>query len=147
MELLVATDGSEEATTALRYAIDLVRATDGSLTVAHAVSPAILEGGGTAPVTGFADADSRLRTEPIDEAEERGERYLSNAAQIAESSDVPVTTELLYGEPSAAIADFGADFDTIVVGHRGRGERGAAYMGSVARSVVEQARVPVVVAR
>jgi nucleotide-binding universal stress UspA family protein len=138
MRLLVAVDGSEQSDGALAHAVELVEAAGGSLAVVHAVDPAAHE------VEGATGGD-RLVVEDEADAEARAERILDDAAARVES--VPVTTELLHGDPREAIPEFAAEegFDGIVVGHRGLSERRERVLGSVAKSLVERSTVPVTV--
>lgn len=149
MNLLVAHDGSDEADRALSYACDIADATDGSITVVHAVDPAVTDIGGSDPITTISDADGRLIVESLADAEDRGMAILEDAVEFAADRDRTVETELLYGDPVRAIPDYAesAAVDTIYVGHRGRSDRAAALVGSVAKELVERATIPVTVVR
>ncbi|GAB6861400.1 universal stress protein [Haloplanus litoreus] len=149
MKLLVAVDGSEEANEALAYATDIADATNGSVTVAYAVDPAIYDRGGTGPISSLSDAEQRLVIENIEDTENRGLEVLDDATDFAADLGQEVETELLYGTPVVAITDFAEEegFDTIVVGHRGRSERTERLLGSVAKGIVERTTVTVTVVR
>ncbi|MFA9425128.1 universal stress protein [Natronorubrum sp. A-ect3] len=149
MDCLAAVDGSKESENALAYAADIADAMDGSITVVYAVNPTAHDEGGDEPTVSLWDADQRLVLESIDDAEQRGLELLENAADFANELGHDVETELLYGNPVAAVTDFAEDdgFDTIFVGHRGRSERAGLMIGSVAKSIVERATVPVTVVR
>jgi nucleotide-binding universal stress UspA family protein len=140
MRLLVAVDGSEQSDGALAHAAHLAEATGGSLTLVHAVDPAVQEVTGADPHDG-----DRLVVEDETAAETRAERILDDAA--ASVAGVAVTTELLHGDPREVIPEFAAAerFDGIVVGHRGLSERRERVLGSVAKSLVERSPVPVTV--
>lgn len=147
MHLVVAVDGSEESERALLHAADLTAAIDGRLTAVHAVAPAVRDRGGTGPFAGLAEAEGRLLTEPIEDAEARGERVLENAAAIVDGEGVDLETELLYGEPVETIAGFleSEPVDGLVVGHRGLSEHAEQRMGSVAKDMLGHSPVPVTV--
>lgn len=149
MKLLVAVDGSQESKHALEYATDIADATGGSITAVHAVDPDVYEEGGSEPISGLSDADQRLLIRSVADAEERGLDILDDAARMAEAFGVELATELLYGDPVREITDYAeeAGFDTIYVGHRGRSERTDLMIGSVAKTLVERATVPVTVVR
>jgi nucleotide-binding universal stress UspA family protein len=149
MKLLVAVDGSSEADDALAYATDIADATNGSITVAYAVDPAIYDVGGNAPVSSLSDAERRLLVEDVGDAEDRGLDVLEGAAALAAELGQDVETELLYGDPVVAITDYAEseEFDTIYVGHRGRSERTERMLGSVAKGLVERTTVTVTVVR
>lgn len=141
MRLLVAVDGSEQSDNALSHAVRVAEATDGSVTVVHAVDPEVQEVA-EAPPTG----DDRLVVEDEEDAEARAERVI-DAAVAAVGDRVPVTSELLHGDPRETIPDLAASegYDGIVVGHRGLSERRERVLGSVAKSLVERSEVPVTV--
>jgi nucleotide-binding universal stress UspA family protein len=145
----VAVDGSEAADDALAHAVTVGDATGASITVAHAVDPVVYDVGGSEPVSGLSDADRRLILEDVGDAEDRGLEILEAATEFARTLDCEVETELLYGDPVAAVTDYAeeAGFDAIFVGHRGRSERTDLMLGSVAKDVVERATVPVTVVR
>ncbi|ELY44603.1 universal stress protein [Natronorubrum sulfidifaciens] len=149
MKLLVAVDGSEASENALTYAATLADAMDGSITVVHAADPTVHDEGGNEPDVSLWDADQRLVLESVADVEQRGLDLLDDASAVADDLGHDVAVELLYGNPVAEIADYAEaeGFDTIFVGHRGRSERAGLMLGSVAKSLVERATVPVTVVR
>lgn len=148
MELLVAVDGSEESERALEYAGDIARATDGSITVIHAIEPDVYSASGGEPMSA-SDRQNRLIIDSLDAAEEQGQAILDEVTELAKKQGLDVTSELRYGEPVKTIVDYADEegFETIFVGHRGRSERVAGILGSVARDLVERSPVPVTVVR
>ncbi|MFC7131594.1 MULTISPECIES: universal stress protein [Salinibaculum] len=149
MKLLVATDGSDPAENALAYATDIGDATGGQITAVYAVDPAVYERRGSEPASGLGDADERFIIESVEQAEERGLEILEDAVDFCADLGQDIETELLYGDPVSQIAAYAEEngFETIVVGHRGRSEHEEAMLGSVAKSLVERATVPVAVVR
>ena len=149
MKLLVAVDGSEESERAIAYATDIADATDGSITLVHAVDPDVYDRGGTEPAADLADARDRLIVDSVEAAEDRGLEVLDAAIEFAADLGRDVSGELLYGDPPEAIAGFAEDggFDTVYVGHRGRSARTVRFLGSVAEDVVQRSTVPVTVVR
>ena len=148
MKLLVAIDGSEESNRALAAAVEIATATDGSITLIHAIEPDIYDAGGIEPVSASERRD-RLIIDSLDSAEEQGQSIVDEAIAFANKSGVEVWDELRYGRPAQTITDFAEEgnFDAIYLGHRGRGDRTIEFLGSVARDVVERASVPVTVVR
>ncbi|MDY7081008.1 MAG: universal stress protein, partial [Halobacteria archaeon] len=71
MKFIVAVDGSEQSESALRYAIDIARGTDSSITVIHSVMPEIYNEGG------------EILIEDMSEAETRADTVLEEAAETA----------------------------------------------------------------
>jgi len=95
MQLLVAVDGSEESENALAYAADIADATDGSITVVHAVDPTAYDEGGANRSRRFR---MRTRADPrgVADAEQRGLDLTDEAAAFADElgHDVAVETPL-----------------------------------------------------
>lgn len=134
--ILVATDGSDDASTATEHAVGLARRLDATV-------------GGVAVVetrTGYDNAivdpeevDRRLR--------ERGRRSLDELESLAERADVPVTTELRSGAPHeeilAAVGE--RDADLVVIGATGRSSFKRALLGGTVDAVVRLSPVPVLV--
>lgn len=147
MEFAVATDGSTHSEAAIEHALALAEATGGRLSVLHVRSPTVTEEVRDGPVAEVADAADRLVVEDPDDAEERGERILDDAARVADDAPVPVRTELLEGDPVEAVVEFAEreGVNGIVVGHRGLSERYEDHLGSVAKSLVTRSPVPVTV--
>jgi nucleotide-binding universal stress UspA family protein len=143
MRHLVATDGSALGDEAVRYAARHTVAFDGTLVIAHVLTPD----------SELIDGTIVLPGEEAAVAE--GERVLERARSVAtdatdgDDADLAVETELLTGRPAEAITDFAAetDADAIYVGHRGLSEEREQVVGSVAKSVVDKATVPVTVIR
>lgn len=149
MRLLVAIDGSTPSVNALSYALDLADATDGSVTAVYAADPAAYTTTGEDPGGGPRERADRIVVESETDAEERGQRILDEAAARADAGEYGVTigTELLHGDPREVIPDLASseEYDGLVVGHRGLSERQERVLGSVAKSFVEHAHVPVTV--
>lgn len=142
MRYLVAVDGSEESDEAVRCASRHAAAMGADLTIAHTL----------APETEFADGEITLPGD--DRAIERGDRMLRQARELAtdtvEDGEVlSIETELLAGRPAHSIATHAAsiDADAVYVGHRGLSKKREQVVGSVAKSVIDRASVPVTVVR
>lgn len=146
MEFLVGVDGSAESKNALEWAVEMAAGTGASLTVIHVVVPAVFDEGGEEPVS-VVEADTRLIQEGLESAERRGYAVIEDVEELASNLGHEVRTELIYGDPAAGILSFAEQgtFDAIFVGHRGRGTRAELLLGSVAKRLVERARVPVTV--
>ncbi|HSC48705.1 MAG TPA: universal stress protein [Gaiellaceae bacterium] len=135
-QILVATDGSENAQFAVEEAISLARSSGARLVVAyvrHAPLPVLGE-----PV--YQRALSReLRT-----AEETTGVVATQACDLGVDAEV----EIVEGNPAARILELARirDVDLIVVGSRGLGTLAGALLGSVSREVVHRADRPVLVA-
>jgi nucleotide-binding universal stress UspA family protein len=141
MSYLVATDGSTESDKAVRYAARQAAAFDETLVIAHVLTPDSELVDGTLVLPGE------------EAAVEVGEDVLANARATAEEAlgdeSVDVRTELLTGRPANAVAEYAteANVTAIYVGHRGLTAEREQVVGSVAKSVVDKATVPVTVIR
>ncbi|KOX95613.1 MULTISPECIES: universal stress protein [Halorubrum] len=140
MSYLVATDGSTESDEAVRYAARQAVAFYETLEIAHVLTPDSELVDGTIVLPGE------------EAAVEAGQGVLESARSIAEeAADEPITveTQLLTGRPADAITEYAAEepVDAIYVGHRGLSEEREQVVGSVAKSIVDKADVPVTVIR
>lgn len=143
MQYVVATDGSIESDEAVQWAAGHASSFGADLEVVHVLTPEtkIIDGAVVMPGE--------------EAAIEEGERILGQARDLAvetaetAGAGMEVDTELLTGRPAAAIADHAADIDAdaIYIGHRGLSSEREQVVGSVAKSVVDRATVPVMVIR
>ena len=142
-KLLVAVDGSEEATSATRTATELAETVDSEVHVAYAMreeryrphlGPEMWEGW----EEGFERAKRSARSWVEGEAQ-----------RIKGEGAIKVEPHLLIGRPDAAIVwlaeEIGADL--VLVGSRGLGAMRRTLIGSVSDSVVRHAHCPVMVVR
>jgi len=143
MRYLVATDGSEESDNAVRYASTQAVAFDATLEITHVLQPK----------TELIDGEIVLPGG--DRASELGEQTLEQARRLAAktvdeyTAGVSIETQLLTGRPAEVITRHAqeTDADAIYVGHRGLSEEREQVVGSVAKSVVDKATIPVTVTR
>jgi Universal stress protein UspA and related nucleotide-binding proteins len=135
---VVATDGSTVSDEAVTHAAEHAAAMDVTLEIVHVI----------APETTFVDGElvRPSETELLDE----GNEVLDRARALAtDTADVTVETELLTGRPADAIAEHATDTgaEAIYVGHRGLSKKREQVVGSVAKSVLDRATLPVTVVR
>lgn len=141
MKFLVATDGSGISDTAVEYAASEATAWDAPLEVVHVLTPE----------TELVDGNLVLPGE--DEAMEYGEQTLRQAKDRAvetvmeDNAEIEITTKLLAGRPAEAIVERADETDSsgIYVGHRGLSDERERVVGSVAKTVVDKATVPVTI--
>ncbi|QLK25488.1 universal stress protein [Natrinema zhouii] len=134
--ILVATDGSEAAATAVEHAIALAERFD-------------------APLYGIAVVDERTEydTGIVDPAEakrhhrERASGWLEELESTADSAGVPVETAVRSGVPHEEVLDYAAELNAgaIVLGSRGRSSFKGALLGSTVDRVVRITDRPVLV--
>lgn len=138
-KILIATDGSTSAREAVQFGLELAEEHAAEVTFVH-----------VAPVLDRSFADGigvpAARLHRIDEVDRRP---LEDALALAAEQDVDATAELLAGLPADEIVAYAdsLDADLIVLGSRGRGAIATALLGSVSRSVLHEARRPVLVVR
>ena len=134
--VLLATDGSPDATLAARSAIELCERTGSELHVVHV---------GEYLPTYFAYTEE----EPA-ELRRNAQRLLEGQVESIQAAGGTVAgTHLRLGRPAEQIIDLSEDIGTgiIVVGSRGQGALRRAVLGSVSESVVRYAHCPVFVVR
>ena len=118
MRYIVATDGSEEADAAVRYASTQASAFDASLDLVHVLTPETKLIEGEIVLAGGARAlDLGERT--LEQA-----RRLATAVADERGEDLVVETQLLTGIPADAIVEYARQVgaEAIYVGHRGVSE-------------------------
>ena len=140
MQYLVATDGSPVSKRAVEHAAIEATAWEAPLKIVHVLTPEpkLVEGSLVIP---GSDTDI-----------ENGKQTLSEAERIAETAaekrnaTLDISTELLAGWHAETITDHAkeTDVDAIYVGHRGLSEDSTNF-GSVAKSVLDKASVPVTI--
>jgi nucleotide-binding universal stress UspA family protein len=147
--ILLAIDGSEEATLAAQTAIDLANKTGSEL---HVVCATILPPYAFALYEGYAegfDAGAYLQDE-TEEHTRRGQGLLDEQVRKIEAAGGSVAqAHLREGRPEAEITALAEEIGAglIVVGSRGLGGLRRALLGSVSDSVVRHAHCPVMVVR
>ncbi|TYL39625.1 universal stress protein [Natronococcus pandeyae] len=137
--VLVPMDGSEMSEHALEYALEAFP--DGEITVLTVVGePSSMWGA----ATGLALADDLEEA-----AQEQTQPIFDRAREIVAEADGDTELETVYalGHPVRAIINRAGDYDTVVVGSHGGSLADNLYVGNVAKKVVHQSPVPVVVVR
>jgi nucleotide-binding universal stress UspA family protein len=132
--VLVPTDGSECAQTAVDQAGKLARSVDGTLHVIYVVETGQVING---------DRVRRLR----EALEEIGEKALDLALeQVQSSTYLPTETSMLNGPPYLEIARYAAehDVDCIVMGTHGQKGIRRFVLGSTTERVIRRVDVPVI---
>jgi nucleotide-binding universal stress UspA family protein len=133
--VVVATDGSESVTRAVRVALDLAERFDATVHALYVVDASEVE----------SSPDS-VRDELRDALEADGEDALAEVGALA-STDV--TTEIREGRPAQEITDYvrEVDADVVATGTRGRHGENRFLIGSVAERVVRTCDRPVLTVR
>ncbi len=147
-QILVPTDGSDEAYCGVQYAVSLAERYKASILGIHVVDVRLLEGPflrdisaslGTAPFVNYQNNISLI-------LEERGKAALGTLQTLCEEAGVPVTTSLEVGAVSRCIAEKSELADLVIMGRTG--EHGAwleGVLGSTADAVIRRSAAPVLV--
>lgn len=136
--VLVPIDGSEQAWSALEYAV--AEHTGAALTLLYIIDP--VGAGANAQV-----GDVGYGEEWYETAERRAEMLFETAREYVD--DRPLETETAVDRPARGIVAFAESgaFDVIVMGSHGREGVTRILLGSVAETVVRRSPVPVTVVR
>ena len=137
MQVLVATDGSKEAATAMRTASRLLTRTDRGMHVLHvAAEPRLPKSGKLAKQTYH---QHRLAAET--------RRILQEAKRILAEEGIDALTLCQTGSPARFIMRESENYDITVIGAKGRDVRAEVGLGPVASRMVEHASGCVLVSR
>jgi nucleotide-binding universal stress UspA family protein len=143
-KILVALDGSESATNALNYALDLAEVTSAELELLTIIPPVFLPSYSSYVLDSSAIEDCAKKMESFC----RG--VLSKAQKEVQNKkpELKFLTKIEKGKPDEKIVKIAKDgnFDMIVMGCRGLGGRGDA-LGSVSSRVVDIAHCPVLIVK
>ena len=141
-KILLATDGSEEASWAARTAVELANKTGSDLHVAFVLR--------TQDAPDYATMGFDIEKPHEEEIRHMGQRLLEEQVRHVERAGGTVAgAHFRMGRPDQGILAVGEDVGVglIVVGSRGLGGVRRALMGSVSDSVVRHAHCPVLVVR
>jgi nucleotide-binding universal stress UspA family protein len=142
-EILLATDGSEEATLATQAATELSKETDSEVHLVYVLPT-------PAQLLGPHHYSEEIRDSLIGGAERDAETFLKEQTEKITSEGGKVAeTHLRSGDPDKETlrAAEALGVGLIVIGSRGLGAVSRALMGSVSDSVVRHAHCPVLVVR
>jgi nucleotide-binding universal stress UspA family protein len=140
-KILLATDGSEEASLAARTAVDLADKTGSDLHVAFVLR--------TQDTPDYHIMGFNIE-EPPEEIKQMGQRLLDEQVRwVEEAGGTVAGAHFRITRPDQGILAVGEDVGAglIVLGSRGLGGVKRALMGSVSDSVVRHAHCPVLVVR
>lgn len=142
--VLVPTDFSEPAETALKYGKAFCESFGASLHLIHALDEGALVYPWTSP-DGMPIALGEARSEMEHMVNDRLNRILTDADRQKYSAHV----SMVCGNPFAEIVEYAKsqNIDLIVMGTHGRGPIAHMLMGSVAEKVVRKAPCPVLTVR
>jgi nucleotide-binding universal stress UspA family protein len=156
--ILVATDFSDTAESALAQAAKLAASTGAKLTLLHVIyvekiNEALLGLDAMEYLTRVMSAPSESTpyapTLAMDRVRDTAKAKLEEAAMAVSGPKVQIETVVIDGRPSEEVLAYARNkgVDLIVLGTHGRGAIGKALLGSVADHVIRQAECPVMVVR
>jgi nucleotide-binding universal stress UspA family protein len=138
--IVVGVDGSENAKTALRWAIGQARLTGAALEAVTAWQDPAMSGFsyGWSPMLFDGDSIATLTEKTLDET----------VAEVTGHDDgrpVPITTRVVQGHPVQVLLNAAAGARLLVLGSRGHGTFAGILLGSVSQHCVQHAPCPVVI--
>ena len=146
-KILLATDGSEEATLAAQTAVDIADNTNSEL---HVVHVGRLDYGYPIDDLSYAVPDYVYMQQIQENLEQQARKALDvEVERVKAAGGRVVEAHLSMGSPDAEIVKLADDIGAglIVMGSRGLGGIRRALIGSVSDSVVRHAHCPVLVVR
>jgi nucleotide-binding universal stress UspA family protein len=147
MKILIATDGSEYGTSAVKAAANQAWEKGSELKVVSVFDPPIPIGGELYMM------NTNIYEEAAKAAETQAQKFVDEAATIIKqginSDNVKVTTEVLMGAPHRRIVEVADEWgaDLIVVGSHGYRMWERVLLGSVSQSVATHAKCSVWIVR
>lgn len=138
--ILLATDGSEDAALAARAAVDLSKRAGAALHVVHAWQPAM-------PSMGYS---AGMSVDPMKVYEHDAQGVLDHQVEVIRADGGEVAgSETVMAPPVDAVVDLCERLrpDMVVMGSRGMGPVRRVLIGSVSEGVVHHASCPVLVVR
>ncbi|MGH7565995.1 MAG: universal stress protein [Gemmatimonadota bacterium] len=146
--ILVPTDGSEAASAAAGYAIQLSTIFDSTLIALHVVDVRLIEGPVLQTIGSmWGDIPLPVRQEGVTRTlRERGGAHLDELVARAQGLDRPIETALETGIASEVIVDRARGVDLVVMGRRGEyAEFGSHAVGATVGAVARRSPRPVLV--
>jgi nucleotide-binding universal stress UspA family protein len=146
-KILLATDGSSEASLALTTAADLAKNTDSELHMAYVFPTAVQR---PFPNLVTARLPREVQEHELEVAMQQAQDFLDQQVDKVKRVGVSVAeSHLVRGRPDRELIELSEEIGAglIVMGSRGLGGVRRALMGSVSDSVVRHAHCPVLIVR
>jgi nucleotide-binding universal stress UspA family protein len=139
-KLIVALDGSRCAEAAFEVALDMAETQRATLAICSVIDPIMIAG--TAPPSPAMEI-------VIDDMERFAKKLVADAVETASKRGIVASGGTCAGAPAFEIVRYAkeAGADAIVMGTHGRSGLKHFLMGSVAETVLREAKVPVIVVR
>ncbi len=148
-KILYATDLSKNSVYAFPFAVDLARIHNGNIVILHAIEPVPAVARGYVDLTTDQKSDERVQEGVVEYIKKRIDKICTVLQERTGSPCTSLVSKVLVpvGHPIEEIlvtADEG-DCDIIVMGTHGKGFLKHSFLGSVARSVLDRSRKPVMI--
>jgi len=131
--ILVPYDNSANSKKALKQAFVLASLSDGKITIIHIIS--------------YNKTMSKI-IEPYKETVlQHIKKFMNEIERDASRIDIPISEEILYGNPVEKILDLmkKKSFDIVIIGRRGTNKLIGPSLGSVSNAIIQKSKVPVLV--
>ncbi|WP_435098921.1 universal stress protein [Halorubrum sp. N11] len=142
--ILVPTDGSEVAESAVNHALDLAEKYDAEV---HALYVVDIDSVNLSLGTEQVDRLKQGRFNEMEEVKEKADEATGTVADRGAERGVDIVEHISGGRPHKVIADYADDHevDLIVMGSHGRAGVRRALLGSVTERTLRSTHVPVLV--
>ncbi|HET8689557.1 MAG TPA: universal stress protein [Methanosarcina sp.] len=139
-QILIATDGSETASEAADFGMEMVGCSGAKIYAVYVID--------TSPYRSVP-LDQIWSKQTLDEFERSGHEATSYIEKIGKAAGVEVESRVLKGHPAEKILNFAEDnnIDMIIVGSLGKSGYERVLVGSVSEKIIRHAKVPVLVVR
>jgi nucleotide-binding universal stress UspA family protein len=140
-KILVAVDGSDASLKALDYVAHLADKYNSELKIVSVVEPLP-----QLYTTGTSQAYHAKHMEIQEENYKKTHREQRKRLN-EEYPNLKISAMMETGRPAPTIVEASKDTDLIVIGHRGQGRVLSWVLGSVAKTVVDTSRIPVLIVK
>ena len=140
MKILVPIDGSENATRAVEYALNITKKHSSARVTLLAVACPKID-------MLFNESLDPVKFQQV--CKETFSEDMDKAAQLFEDAGLEVEKVILTGDPGDMVVDYANDqkVDKIIMGNRGMGALKSLILGSVAYKVLGKVKVPVTIVK
>jgi nucleotide-binding universal stress UspA family protein len=138
-KILVPVDGSENSKRAFSYAAYLSKNLKGEITTLNVAD---------APPTVYVQSQKVL-DELLEKYSKAREKVFDEYRELAQKEGIEIITKVIFGDPGQEIVKFSLkeEFDVIVIGNRGMGHLKEMIVGSVSKTVIHDAKCPVLLVK
>jgi nucleotide-binding universal stress UspA family protein len=136
LRIAVAANGSPESSSAVLAGVLLAKRLGARLSIVAVVEP---------PPYGYSASYAVMTDWEYKSAQEKEMHDALEEAEKLVPPDLPITAQLLHGEPAHALAEYAEDFDLLITGSRGYGPVNRLLLGGVSGKLLHSSPCPVLV--